>query len=98
MDAEARCRARPVHPESIQQGSSAHRSRRRQSPPAIRDGGKVLLFRARLAKAPPIIRDRLVACADGVQLRAPHAAVADRGVQSPSPTTFTASLAWPDAI
>ena len=35
----------------------------------------------RLAKAPPIIRDRLVACADGIELRAPHAAVANRGVQ-----------------
>lgn len=47
----------------------------------IRDGGKVFLFRAGLAKAAPIIRDRLVACADGIELRAPHAAIADRGVQ-----------------
>jgi len=47
----------------------------------IRDSGKVFLFRARLAKAPPIVCDRPVACADRIQLRAPHAAVADRGVQ-----------------
>jgi hypothetical protein len=47
----------------------------------ISDCRKVLLFRTGLAKAPPIIRDRLVACADGIQLRAPHAAIADRGVQ-----------------
>ena len=47
----------------------------------IRDGRKVFLFRTGLAKAAPIIRDRLVACANGIELRAPHAAVADRGVQ-----------------
>ncbi len=42
---------------------------------------KSSFFRAGLAKAPPIIRDRLVACADCIELRAPHPAVADRGVQ-----------------
>ena len=70
----------------------------------IRDGRKVFLFAREVsAKTPPVIRDCLMACADGIQLRAPHAAVADRGVQKRQwgclrPTTFTVSLAWPDTI
>jgi len=66
---------------------ASNKDRRRTVPDSVNhrqqisDCGKVLLFRARLAKAPPIIRDRLVVCADRVELDAPHATIADRSMQ-----------------
>jgi hypothetical protein len=47
----------------------------------VRDCRKVLHFGAGLAKAPPIISDSLIVSADAIQLRAPHATIADAGVQ-----------------
>ena len=47
----------------------------------VGDGGEVLSFGAGLATPPPVVGDGLAAGADAIQLRAPHAAVANAGVQ-----------------
>ena len=56
------------------------------------DGGKAFFLGAGLATAPPVVGNGLVADTDAIQLRAPHAAVADARVQEDDGITVANDL------